>query len=90
MAVLPISQIFSVGIGTLDCPVMGFPGCRGFIGPVPPPLWIVCLGAIKLILLSYHRIIRPSNCQMSGEGRRKKADLKGLQESLGSVLIRSR
>jgi len=28
--------VFSVGIGTIRC--RG--GCRGFTGPVPPPLWI--------------------------------------------------
>jgi hypothetical protein len=38
---------YSVGISTMSqFPV---PGCRGFIGPVPPPLWIeVPFRAIEL------------------------------------------
>ncbi len=37
-AALLSSRSFTAGIGTMvQLPV---PGCRGFIGPVPPPLWI--------------------------------------------------
>jgi len=37
-AALLSSRNFTAGIGTmLQLPA---PGCRGFIGPVPPPLWI--------------------------------------------------
>jgi len=44
----------SAGVGTLKAirlinQLFSLAGCRGFIGPVPPPLWIRApLGAVKL------------------------------------------
>jgi hypothetical protein len=37
---LIFQKITSAGIGTIFGEVSVPKGCRGFIGPVPPPLWI--------------------------------------------------
>jgi len=51
MASLPSSRNNrSAGIGTIKRLVFG---CRGIVGPVPPPLWIrVPHGAIQLVTLA--------------------------------------
>jgi len=42
-----ISQIYSAGIGTAALSRL-----PGFIGPVPPPLWIRAYGIVKEIILA--------------------------------------
>jgi len=49
----PIFQkFFPVGIGTLAQKFLFEPGCRGFTGPVPPPLWI----EVPWGLFSFYRL----------------------------------
>jgi len=53
----------SAGIGTVirECPLSG---CRGFTGPVPPPLWIRVLCYSIVCVNSYHIILLRA-CQAS-------------------------
>jgi hypothetical protein len=53
----------SAGIGTIRTPAptagsaFVFAGCRGFTGPVPPPLWIRALNILLLAkIVAYRRI----------------------------------
>jgi hypothetical protein len=63
-----IFQIYrSAGIGTIKAKLSG---CRGFIGPVPPPLWIrVPHGAIQLIRMDYN--IKENKCNLPVESVEK-------------------
>ena len=66
----------SDGISTMEYSLKKLrvdPGCRGFTGPVPPPLWIrVPLGAIQFVDRLYHNLTLYSfrqvlfDCQGSG------------------------
>ena len=42
-----LPELLSEGVGTLD---HDDPGCRGFTGPVPPPLWIRAPSGASFVL----------------------------------------